>query len=313
MWLRGGNRQTLYPHFFRREPPPPLEHELLATPDGDDLSIHHMPGRADLPRLVVFHGLEGSIHSSYVKGIIRAFYNVGWPATVMEHRSCDGRTNRAPRLYHCGETTDLAHVVQTLTQREPTRALFLVGFSLGANQLLKWLGDEARDVPQNVIGAAAVSPPFDLMISGPHLDRVLFGAYTKHFLRTLIPKALAKAEQFPDKLDAVKIRKARSFREFDTHGTAALHGFKDAQDYWARVSSGQFLKGIRVPTLLLASADDPFNPEAALPKDTSSPYLVPLFTRRGGHVGWVTGSAKAPRYWAEEQIIRFAEVVAGRA
>jgi predicted alpha/beta-fold hydrolase len=153
----------------------------------------------------------------------------------------------------------------------------------------------------------AVSPPFDLMVSGPHLDRVLFGAYTRAFLRTLIPKALAKAEQFPGLLDAERIRRSKSFEEFDTHATAVLHGFAHAHDYWRRVSSGQFLRHIAVPTLLIASADDPFNPGSALPREEAarSPYLVAQFSKHGGHVGFVSGTPLRPTYWADAQIMRF--------
>ncbi len=312
LWLPGGHAQTLYPHLLRRPLLPPLTREEWPTSDGDTLSIHHVAGRAELPRVLLVHGLEGGLTSSYIKGLVVALEARGYPATVMEQRSCDGRMNRAKRLYHLGETTDLAHVVGELVRREPMRPLVLCGFSLGGNQVLKWLGETPAVVPPQVISAIAVSPPFDLMVSGPHMDRVLFGQYTKHFLRSLIPKALAKAEQFPGTLDVERIRRARTFQEFDTYATAALHGFADAHDYWTRVSSAQFLPRIAVPTLLIASADDPFNPGSTLPREIAarSPYLIAQLTKRGGHVGFVTGSPRHPRFWADEQIVRFLGCVA---
>ena len=299
--MRNRHVQTLFPHFGRRELAPQTRAERWPRDDGDELSLHHKDG--DGPRLVVFHGLEGSVSSSYVVGLLRAFPCV----TVMEHRSCDGRINTAKRLYHLGETTDLQFVVERLVQREPHRKLVLCGFSLGANQLLKWLGASAAAVPEQVVGAFAVSAPFDLLVSGPNLDQVLWGQYTKHFLKTLIPKALAKAEQFPGVLDVEKIRSAKTFAAFDTYGTAALHGFADAEDYWRRVSSGQFLPAIKTPTVLLSSADDPFNPGSTLPRELAAehPYLIPQFTDRGGHVGFIAGTLKHPRYWAEEQLATF--------
>ncbi|MBC7795160.1 MAG: alpha/beta hydrolase [Clostridia bacterium] len=300
-WARNRHAQTLFPHFARRELAPPTRSERWPRDDGDELSVHHKEG--DGPRLVVFHGLEGSVSSGYVIGLLRAFPCV----TVMEHRSCDGRINQAKRLYHLGETTDLDFVVRELVRREPQRKLLLCGFSLGANQLLKWLGESAPAVPEQVAGAFAVSAPFDLLVSGPNLDKVLWGQYTKHFLKTLVPKALAKADQFPGVLDTEKIRTATTFAAFDTYGTAALHGFVDAKDYWRRVSSGQFLPAIETPTVLLSSADDPFNPGSTLPRELARvhPYLIPQFTERGGHVGFVAGTLKRPRYWAEEQLATF--------
>lgn len=307
LWLLSGHAQTLYPHYRRRPLLPTLTHEAWPTGDGDELSIHHLAGRPGLPRIVLFHGLEGGVTSSYIKGLFVELHAAGYPATLMEHRSCDGRATVAKRLYHSGETTDLALVVRELVRREPERRLVLCGFSLGGNQVLKWLGETPDAVPSQVMAAVSVSPPFDLMVSGPNMDRVLFGQYAKHFLRSLIPKAVAKAEQFPGVLDVERIRKARTFREFDTYATAALHGFADAADYWTRVSSGQFLPNIRVPTLLIASADDPFNPASTLPHEVAarSPYIIGQFTKRGGHVGFVTGSPRAPRYWVDEQIMRF--------
>ncbi|MEZ0315080.1 MAG: YheT family hydrolase [Myxococcota bacterium] len=314
LWLRSGHAQTLYPHLLRRPLLPPLTREQWPTSDGDVLSIHHLEGRETYPRVVLIHGLEGGLTSSYIKGLVVALHGEGYPATVMEHRSCDGRMNRAKRLYHLGETTDLAHVVTELVRREPGRRLVLCGFSLGGNQVLKWLGESPASVPAQVLSAIAVSPPFDLMVSGPHMDRVLFGQYTKHFLRSLIPKALAKAEQFPGVLDVERIRRARTFKEFDTYATAALHGFADARDYWTRVSSGQFLPHIEVPTLLIASADDPFNPGRTLPRELAakSPYLIAQLTKRGGHVGFVTGSPRRPRFWADEQIVAYLGVLRRR-
>jgi predicted alpha/beta-fold hydrolase len=307
LWLRGGHAQTLYPHVLRRPLLPALTREEWPTDDGDTLSIHHLQGRPARPRVFIVHGLEGNLSSSYIKGLFVALGSQGYPATLMEHRSCDGRTNNAKRLYHLGETTDLALVVRELVRREPERRLVLCGYSLGGNQVLKWLGETPEAVPHQVLAAIAVSPPFDLLVSGPHMDRVLFGQYTRHFLQSLIPKALAKAEQYPGVLDVERIRKARTFQEFDTYATAALHGFADAQDYWRRVSSGQFLPRIRVPTLLIASADDPFNPGSTLPREhaAKSPYLIPQLTRRGGHVGFVAGSPRRPRFWADEQILTF--------
>ena len=311
LWLRNGHAQTLYPHILRRPLLTAMTREEWPTDDGDVLSVHHADGEKARPRIILIHGLEGGLSSSYMKGLVVALHAESYPVTVMEQRSCDGRMNRAKRLYHLGETTDLARVVGELVGREPARRLVLCGFSLGGNQVLKWLGEAPSAVPPQVISAIAVSPPFDLMVSGPHMDRVLFGQYTRHFLRSLIPKAVAKAEQYPGVLDVERIRRARTFLEFDTYATAALHGFADAHDYWTRVSSARFLPHIRVPTLLIASADDPFNPGSTLPRElaASSPYLIAQLTTHGGHVGFVMGTIRRPRFWADEQIVAYLGVL----
>jgi predicted alpha/beta-fold hydrolase len=247
-----------------------------------------------------------------------AFSRERWNSIAVEWRSCGGEMNRNLRLYHSGETTDLEFVVEELIRRLDrrgggTHTIFLVGFSLGGNVTTKWLGQKGERVPEQVRAAAAVSPPFDLTVSGPHMDRVLGGAYVKWFLRTLIPKAMEKERQFPGSLDLERIRQCRTFREFDTYATAVLHGFRDAEDYWARVGCGQFLEGVRRPLLLIASADDPFNPASTLPREitSKSPWLHPLFTERGGHVGFIHGpSPRETRHWAEEQVLRFLKLYA---
>lgn len=306
--LSGGHRQTLFGPLFRRPALPPFALELLPTPDGDELRVHLLVPPLVPAVAILFHGLEGSVRSPYVLGLARRLLDRGWGVVVMEHRSCgDGPLNRAPRLYHLGDTEDLSLVVQTMAARFGGRPLFVAGFSAGANQLAKWLGESPGEVPHAVAGAAVVSAPYDLMVTGPHLDRVLGGFYTKMFLRTLVPKALAKAAQHPGSLDTERVRQARTFVEFDTYATAALHGFDDAAHYWRSVSCGQFLSGIRVPTLLLSAADDPFNPASTLPHDeaAASPHLTAAFTHRGGHVGFVGGRPGRPRYWAEERIVGF--------
>ena len=131
----------------------------------------------------------------------------------------------------------------------------------------------------------------------------------RYFLRTLVPKALEKERQYPGCIDPVKVRQSKNFDDFDTHATAALHGFADATDYYRKVSCGQYLGDARVPTLLLAAADDPFNPGTTLPHrfPDASPYLVPCFTARGGHVGFVAGTPLRPHFWMDDIISDFFE------
>lgn len=276
------------------------------------MRLHHLAGDREAPRLVVLHGLEGSVRSNYVGGLAAQARALGMAVTAMEFRSCGGELNRARRLYHLGETGDLDWVVAELVRREPGRPILLAGASLGANVIVKWLGERGDSAPPEVAGAAAISAPFDLTISGPVLDRVLGGLYTRRFLRTLVPKALAKERQFPGSIDRERVAKARTFVEFDTFATARFHGFRDAWDYWARCSSGPFLPAVRRPLILISAADDPFNPGETLPRGVAqrNPWLVECFTERGGHVGFVAGSPWRTRHWAEERAMQFLSLVA---
>lgn len=313
-WLRGRHGQTVWSHFFRRRPRPPFRRERWTTPDDDFLDLYFLEGAPDRPTVLMLHGLEGSARSSYIRGLAHALSEKGWGAVVMEFRSCGGEINRACRLYHSGETTDLAFTVDELDRRWPGRRLYLAGFSLGGNVIAKWLGDLGDAVPPQVAGAAVVSAPFDLARSADYFEQSLGGLYSRRFLRTLIPKAVEKARQHPGCMDIDRVRRSRSFEEFDTYATAPLHGFRDARDYWERCSSGPVLGRIRRPTLLLSTADDPFNPPWTLPRETAdaSPYLHPLFPDTGGHVGFVYGPFPwRARRWAEEQILRFFELYDG--
>jgi predicted alpha/beta-fold hydrolase len=183
-----------------------------------------------------------------------------------------------------------------------------VGVSLGGNVLLKWLGEEGATVVDEVRAAVAISVPFDLAKSAEKMSRGAGRLYTHFFLKTLKPKALAKARQFPSLLDEAAIRRARNWRQYDDVATARLHGFRDAEDYWERSSSIGYLETIRRPTLLISAADDPFIPESCLPRHIveRSAWLQAEFTQRGGHAGFVSGSLPwRPFYWAEHRAIEF--------
>jgi predicted alpha/beta-fold hydrolase len=308
VWLRDPHAQTCWSPIFRRRPRLRFRLERLDTPDGDFLRLHRLDGEPGAPVVILLHGLEGCVESHYVLGQAAAFARRGWSVVAMEHRSCGGELNRARRLYHSGETSDLDFLVRRLrAERGGEPELLVSGVSLGGNVLAKWLGELGDEAAELVHAAAAISPPYDLTVSGPALDRALGGFYTRRFLRKLIPKAVAKERQYPGCFDLAAVRRSRTFADFDTHATAALHGFRDAGDYWARVGCGQFLEGVRVPLLLVSAADDPFNPGSTLPhrQVATNPWLVPAFSERGGHVGFVYGAPWRTRHWAEEQVERF--------
>lgn len=307
-WARSGLAQTVAGVLGASSAPSPLRLEVWDTPDGDRLRLHFLDAGAPLPVVLLLHGLEGSRDSVYAREVARLCALRGWQLVILEFRSCGGEINRARRTYHSGETTDLGFVVDRLQERLPGRPLFALGFSLGGNVLLKWLGEQGERLPAALVAAAAVSPPFDLEQAARQCDRRYGGAMTRHFLRTLIPKALAKEAQYPGCLDAAAVRRCRTFASFDDIVTAPLHGFRDAMHYWQSSSCGPFVARIRRPTLLIAAVDDPLSPSAALPRTAAaaSPFLVPQFEPHGGHVGFVAGGWPwRPRRWAEAQALRF--------
>jgi len=313
-----GNRhaQSCWGPLIRRQAPVPYQREQWDTPDGDRITLCFHRGEAHKPWVLLLHGLEGTSASFYITAFNHAFHRRGWNVATLLFRSCDGAINGTKRIYHMGETGDLDWVVGQLPGRVGVERLHIAGVSLGANVLCKWLGERGDGVPPVVRSAAALSPPFQPEIAVDYFEKSFFGLYTRKFLRTLIPKALEKERQFPGCIDAAAVRAARNFRIYDTEVTARLHGFEDAEDYWQKVGCARFLARIRVPTMLLTSADDPFNPACTIPREIAdnSPWLIPQWTARGGHVGFVGGRWPwTPDYWLEAHLARFFEAVEARA
>ena len=307
-WYRGRHLQTLWGPVLRRFTRPPLRRERLHTPDGDFLDLDWLAGsRTGAPLVLILHGLEGSSRSHYVSGLLREAAALGLRGVVLNFRSCSGELNRAPRFYHSGETSDLDWVVARLLDREPTLRLGLIGVSLGGNVALKWLGERGAEAPHPVVGAVAISTPFDLAACAQVLDRGLARSlYTAEFLRTLRVKVKAKAHLFDGRLDVQAASRARTFAEYDHVVTAPLYGFADERDYWMRSSSGRYLAGIRRPCLLINAVNDPFVPPSSLPAEAvaGSRWLEALFPREGGHAGFLEGPL-GRRAWSERHAVAF--------
>jgi hypothetical protein len=256
--------------------------------------------------VLVLHGLEGSSRSHYVVGLLRQARARGWRGVAMHFRSCSGELNRQPRLYHSGETGDLAAVVDRLVRREPEVRLGAVGTSLGGNVLLKWLGEQGDGAPAQLRAAVGVSVPFDLASCARRLDRGLHRAlYAANFLSTMRRKVRDKARMFPAFVDVEAAWRARTFAEYDRVVTAPLGGFADEVDYWRRASSGPYLAAIRRPTLLISALDDPMVPAESLPDPAGLPAHVRAeFVPHGGHAGFLEGPWAATS-WAERRALDF--------
>lgn len=311
-WLPGPHLQTMGAKFLRPRPQIQLRRERLATPDDDFLDLDFvdgLPGQDDRPMVIILHGLEGSTSRGYVRLAMAELARRGIPSVGMNFRSCSGELNLTPRFYHSGETGDLALVARTLTRRWPGRPLGALGFSLGGNVLLKYLGESGRVGEEPLVAAVAVSVPFDLVAGTQALEAGTMGrVYSHYFLRSLRRKTTGKANLIREWVDLEGVRRARTLREYDEAATAPLHGFEGADVYYRQSSSSAFLEDIPVPTLLLQSDDDPFLPRQALPRTAvqANPKLLAAFTSGGGHVGFVDGPGPwRAGFWAEREAARY--------
>jgi predicted alpha/beta-fold hydrolase len=297
-WLPGGHLQTIWPSLFSRATlgePPRYRRERWTTPDQDFIDVDFLddPLAADAatrPLLVLFHGLEGSSGSGYAKAFACLARDAGWSYAVPHFRGCSGELNLAPRAYHSGDHEEVEWILQRMSERRGGPVL-AVGISLGGNMLLRWAEESGASAAKKARAVAAVCSPID-MAAGGHAIGQGFArhTYTRMFLNTMKPKALAKLRQHPGLFDERRLRAARSLYEFDNVFTAPLHGFRDTDDYWKRASAKPHLRDIRIPALVLNALNDPFVPAASLPKASEAGEHVTLWQpRHGGHVGFAGG------------------------
>lgn len=307
-WLRNCHLQTIAAKYLAPRRQAPSHNEMLALPDGDHLQLswsEPSTSRPEAPLVVVLHGLEGNIHSHYAAGMLAALQQQGFTAVLMHFRGCNGQPNRLPRAYHSGDTADLAYFIAQLQHQFPGRPLAAVGFSLGGNVLVKYAGETGAHCPLSAL--VAVSAPLALAPSADRINQGSSKIYQSYLLGRLKQSMLAKLKRhshFPLPLTAQQILAVRSIREFDDLLTAPLHGFSNADEYYKLCSGKGFLKQIHKPTLLVHAEDDPFLSPAVLPKATEMPPWVSLLlSKRGGHVGFVSGSNPfKPRYYLEQHI-----------
>ena len=263
-----------------------------------------------MPRLVLLHGLEGTIRSNYIQGTLALARERGWAADVLIFRGCGTRMNRQRRIYHSGETSDLNLVIERVTDENPDQAIVLAGFSLGGNVLLKWLGEQGEGLRRQIRGTAAVSVPYDLESGARRIEHGFSRLYTYHFLRSLIAKARMKLTAYPDLFDGTRLGNVRTLFDFDDVVTAPVHGFLGAHDYYSQSSSLQYLHAVRTPTLLLSSLDDPFmsreTADSVLSVAAANASLHAEFHHGGGHVGFIDGRVPfCSRYFAEVRVVEF--------
>lgn len=303
-WLTGGHVQTIYPTFRVLPSLNPLL-ERMELSDGDFLDIDwHISGDKQLA--ILCHGLEGNARSTYMRGMASALMKRGWDVLAWNYRDCGQEPNRLLPSYHSGKTDDLEHIVQHAVSKCRYDKIDLIGFSLGGNLVLKYIGERGTEMHPVIHRAVAFSAPCMLACSSVELSKWQNRIYMHRFLRTLRAKIKKKHAKFPGSLDINGLSGIRNFAQFDGRYTAPIHGFESADDYWARCSSRPFLQNIRIPTLLVNAANDPFLGENCYPKSEAQDhrYLHLEIPKQGGHVGF----AAKKEYWSET---RTAEFLAG--
>ena len=297
-WLPGGNLQTIWAALLALRfsgSKPAFRRERWETPDFDFVDVDHLiqgaaPTSSDptrQPMLVVFHGLEGSSESHYAEALADAARARGWACAVPHFRGCSGEMNRAPRAYHSGDFEEIDWILKRLKSQH-AGPIFAVGISLGGNALMRWAGEFGAQAHQVVAGVASVCSPLDLAASGWAIGRGFNRlVYTRMFLRSMVPKALQKLDQYPDLFSREALLAARDLYAFDNIVTAPLHGFKNTEDYWSRASAKPHLCNIAVPALALNARNDPFVPAWSLPAAGDISSSVTLWQpEEGGHVGF---------------------------
>ncbi|MCW1915010.1 alpha/beta fold hydrolase [Luteolibacter sp. GHJ8] len=301
-YLPGGHLQTIHPALFRRMPFITTRRERLELPDGDFLDLDwSTQGRERLA--ILSHGLEADSKAPYIQGMATALQRRGWDVLAWNYRGCSGELNRLLPFYHSGASHDLHEVVLHALRVHPAARIDLVGFSLGGNMTLKYLGERAPVSPR-LHRAVAFSVPCDLACSSRRLSTRTNRVYMDRFLRSLRRKLAEKQPHFPGEIDLTGIGGVRNFRQFDDRFTAPLHGFRDAADYWARASSRPFMPRITIPALLVNAANDPFLGPGCFPREeaeASRTFHLEI-PADGGHCGFSGGPDE---YWSERRAAEF--------
>ncbi len=309
--LRNNHVMTLAAKFaVRRFPslPAPAE-RLFETEPGTQIlgHCHWQTEPAKRPAIVLVHGLEGSSDSGYMRGIAEKAFAAGFSVVRLNQRNCGGTERLTPTLYNSGLSGDYRAVLLELAERDSITDIFFAGYSMGGNLVLKMAGEFGASAPRQLRGVAAVCPSLDLAACADALERRDNILYQHHFVRGLMRRYRTKKKLFPEHYSMNGLPKIRTLREFDDVITAPLSGYRDAVDYYFRASALRVMGQIRVPTLILASQDDPFVPLQSFsdPAITTNPKISLITPQHGGHCAFISRTAGVERFWAEARVVEF--------
>lgn len=323
-WLAGGHLQTIIPSLFHQGPDIQYHRERWELADGDFIDVDWTAASAANPEkldtvafscdtdssqpvLVIFHGLEGSSQSQYVKSLLGNALAKGWLGVAIHFRGCSGTPNRLPRTYYAGDSEEIDMMLARVRSRYPRNPLYAVGYSLGGNALLKWLGEFGPRQRLPIMKAVAVSAPMDLRASAISIDSGLNRIfYSRMFVNSMRPKALALAKRFPGLLNERSIINANGIEDMDNAVTAVLYGAKSALDYYQKNAAKPYLKTINLPTLIINAKNDPFMPAIFLPTaDEVSAWVTLDYQQQGGHVGFFAFRPSQAQGWLAQRIVEF--------
>ncbi|MEN4053073.1 hydrolase [Sulfurimonas sp. NWX79] len=309
--LKNRHIQTIYASLFRKLPKLDITTETFTLSDGDFIEAYWYKitnHTNTTPIVILFHGLAGSFESPYIQGAMQALDKAGFSSVLMHFRGCSGRDNLKARSYHSGDTGDALEFINTVKKRYPQAKLFGIGYSLGANMLLKLLGETKENAPFNA--AVAISAPMLLDVCANKMKQ----GFSKFYQNILLKDLRLALDKKYDKHDMQKllglkredIKKLQDFWLFDAAYTAKINSFASAQDYYTKSSSKQYLKKIKIPTLIIHAKDDPFMTQEVIPKqkDVSNTIILEIL-EHGGHVGFISGSLFKPKYWLDKRVVTF--------
>lgn len=304
-WLPEGQSQTIFPSVFRKVEGFNYLRQRIETPDGDFLDID-LSDRKSLNQqltkslIILSHGLEGDSSRQYITGMVKNFNGHGFDCLAWNFRSCSGEINQTKRFYHSGATDDLETIIKYSLSKAYDK-IYLVGFSLGGNLTLKYLGEKAENLYPEIQKAITFSVPLHLSSSSKKIGWL----YTKRFNKSLIKKILEKSQRFPEfNIDTSNITKIKTLKDFDDAYTSQLHGFIDAEDYYERNSSLYFLAHISIPTLVINAQNDPFLSKECFPFEQIKTLEKVYFQapKMGGHCGFYPADYQGV-LWSERRAL----------
>ena len=315
--FRNGHAQTLaayaWPRRFRFASKKD-EERLFEVAPGVKVLTHcrWQTERDKHPTIIVWHGIEGSTASNYMQAIAEKGSRAGFNVIRVNFRNCGGTEHLTNTIYHGGLSADLGAVVKELIEKDHLSSMLLVGFSLGGNLVLKLAGEYGNNPPREVRGVCAVSPSVDLSASADMILKRSNWLYHRDFVRRLKQRIRTNHELYPERYDISGLNEVHTLREFDDRYTSVAHGFAGVADYYYRASSLRVVDRIRIPTLIIHAADDPFIPFAPLqdPLVANNPYILLLGPQHGGHVAFISAGLNGDedRFWAENRVIEFCEL-----
>ncbi len=303
-WLRNGHLQSIYPALFRKVDDSFFKRDRISTPDDDFLDLD-WARQGNKRAVVITHGLEGNSRRPYVLGMTETALRNKWDVCAWNFRSCSGQMNKRLTTYHSGETHDLELVINTVSKLGYSE-IALIGFSIGGNKTLLYLGREKTSHPTNLLGSVTFSVPLELSTSSAQLAKKANRIYMLNFLKSFREKFEEKNKDFPNAIDLSNFNKIKTFKEFDGRYTAPMNNFSSAEEYWRYSSSLYHLAHIDKPSLIVNALDDPFLSRDCFPDttQTGNENVILEAPQFGGHVGFMP-EKKDLTYWSERRAFDF--------